>query len=272
VGERNNSLARVQPVFNALLDLSIDGEAWLDELWDLAVLTRPASALPRPAALGRLVGSETPLDPAARIGTVYERTVAPPAAFLRWLLDNPQRMRVRDQTTFGAKSVAAQQWRGKLFSGNAELAGAAQAEGVKQLSARLAQRGRSKWWAFEGFTRVDCCLVAADCVLFIEGTPADLFTPSTLWFEQRRRLWRNVEAARELAGTRGFAVILAVENEADGTSALADAAASRSDSYPHLDPAQQHELDRHLLGFVTWAELVTRFSLAPDCLSPAAVS
>ena len=193
---------------------------------------------------------------------MYERTVAPPTAFLQWLLENPQRMQVNDRTTFGAKSKAAQKWRAKLFSGDAASVGQAQAEGRRQLSKRLGARGRSKWWAFEGFTHVDCCLITDACVVFVEGKRTEGVSPSTRWFQQRSQVWRNVEAAKEFAGAREFAMILAVEHEADGTTALADGSSSLADSYPHLEPAQRSELDRHLLGFVTWADVVRRFGLA----------
>jgi hypothetical protein len=173
-------------------------------------------------------------------------------------------MQVHDRATFGAKSKGAQQWRAKLFSGDADSVSQAQAEGLRQLSKRLGAHGRSKWWAFEGFTHVDCCLITDACVVFVEGKRTDAVAPSTRRFQLRSQLWRNVEAAQEFAGSREFAVMLAVEHEADGVSALAAGAASLAGSYPHLEPPQRSELDRHLLGFVTWADVVTRFGLALD--------
>ena len=230
----------------------------------MAAATRPGIALPRPTALGRLLPGEVPADRSARLGKVYERTVAPPAAFLQWLLENPQQMQVNDRTTFGAKSKAAQQWRAKLFSGDAASVRQAQEEGQRQLAKRLGARGRSKWWAFEGFTHVDCCLITDTCVVFVEGEPTQGTSPSTRWFQQRSQVWRNVEAAKEFAGEREFAMILAVAQEADGTTALADASSSLADSFPHLEPAQRSALDRHLLGFVTLADVVTRFGLVVE--------
>jgi len=244
-----------------LLDSSPDGGTWLGEFWDMASSTRPGMSLPRPSALGHLMPSETPADRGARTGKVYGRTVAPPAAFLQWLLEQPQRMQVHDRATFGAKSKGALQWRAKLFSDDPGSVAQAQAEGLRQLSKRLGARGRSKWWAFEGFTHVDCCLITDTCVLFVEGKNTEAVAPSTRWFPQRSQLWRNVEAAKEFAGGREFAVILAVEQEADGIAALAAGAASLAASYPHLEPGERSELDRHLLGFVTWASVVKRFGL-----------
>ena len=266
MGDHDSSLTRVQPVFDKLLDRWPDGDPWLGKLWDMAALTRPGVALSKPAGLDQLVASETPSTHEARLGKTYERTVAPPAAFLKWLLENPQKLHVRDPINFGAKSVEARKWRSKLFSGDQHLVSEAQAEGLKQLGRRLAQRGRNKWWAFEGFSRIDCCLTTGRCVLFVEGKRTESVSPSTLWFEQRSQLWRNVEAAREFAGQKEYAVILAVENETDGTTALANAASSVDGSYPHLDSGQRAELSRHLVGFVTWPEVVTTFGLPSECL------
>ena len=137
---------------------------------------------------------------------------------------------------------------------------AAQAEALNQLGKRLAQRGRNKWWAFEGFARVDCCLITDACVIVVDGKCLD-GPASTVWFPRRSRVWRLVEAARELAGARQFGVILAADDETAGTVALAAAQTSIDGSYPHLDPGQRTDLGRHLIGFVTPAELAARFGL-----------
>jgi hypothetical protein len=266
MSENNSSLTRVQPVLNPLLTTWPDGEPWVGDLWSMAALTRPGTAAPTPASVGRLLPAETPSEPAARLGKVFERTVAPPSAFLRWLLEHPTAMEVRDPVTFGAKSDIARAWRTKLFSTDVTLIREAQDEGKRQLAKRLAERGRRKWWAFEGFSHIDCCLITDRCVLFIEGKRTDRVAPSTLWFKQRSQLWRNVEAAEQFAAGKDFAVILAVEREADGDAALTAADASLAPSFPHLPAERQRELSRHLIGFVTWLEIVTRFGLPPECL------
>lgn len=251
----------VRPAVDALLERWPRGGHWLGELWEIAVRRRPDVALPKPGVLGKLLPAETPRDPTSRVGTVYDRPLAPPAAFLQWLIEHPASVSVGDPTTFGAKSDEARVWRSKLFSGDMELVSVAQAEGLNQLGKRLAQRGRNKWWAFEGFARVDCCLITDACVLVVDGKCLD-GSPSTVWFPRRHRVWRHVEAAKELAGDRQYAVILAVEDEAAGAAALAAAQTSLDDSLPHLGRAQRADLSRHLLGFVTGPDVVTL--LGPD--------
>ncbi len=92
MGRKNSSLTRVQPVFNALLDLDPEGKAWLDRLLQMAAATKE-TPLQRLRQAGSLVPEETRAE-AARRGVVFERIVPPPTAFLRWLLHHPQRMAV----------------------------------------------------------------------------------------------------------------------------------------------------------------------------------
>ena len=232
MGRKNSSLTRVQPVFNALLDLDPEGKAWLDRLLQMAAATKE-TPLQRLRQAGSLVPEKTPAE-ADRLGVVFERIVPPLTAFLRWLLHHPQRMAVRDSGKFGAKSESTIAWRRKLFSSIPEEQAAAEEEGLRALEARGADRRRPQWWAFEGRSHIDCCLIAENLVLFVEGKRTEGVSPSTLWFSKRSQLWRNVEAARDCSKGKDFAVILAVETEGDGTAALAAAAASLSGSYPHL--------------------------------------
>lgn len=262
-----NSSTRVRLVFDELLDRRPFGDPWLEGLWEMAARTKSGIAMKRPASLGTLLIEEAPSERPARVGKVFERPVAPPATFLQWLIEHPQQMTVRDPETFGAKSDEVRTWRRKLFSNNPTDVAEAQAEGLRQLGSRLAQRGRKKWWLFEGFTRVDACFITDTSVLFVEGRHADSVSSSTLWFPQRNQLWRNVEAAKELAAGKAFGVILAVENDAGGTAALTQADASLDASYPHLGPKEKTELSRHLLGFVTWPDIVSRFDLPSSCLA-----
>ena len=255
------SSSRVQTVFNELLDRRPFGDPWLEGLWTMAASTRPAHAAKCPASLGTLIIEEAPSERSARAGKVFDRPVAPPAAFLRWLLEHPEAMHVRDRETFGAKSDDVRAWRSKLFSSNPGDVRAAKDEGLRQLGSRLAQRGRNKWWLLEGFARIDACFVTDKCVLFVDAKSANRSQPSTAWFPMRTQLWRNVEGAKEFAGSRPFGVILGVEQEAEGVTALADAVASLDGSYSHLGDEEKAELASHLLGFVTWSDIISRFEL-----------
>src|SRR5437899_9777831 len=100
MGERNSALTRVRPVFSRLLERWPTGEPWLPRMWDMARETRP-TAVPRLLDLGKLVPPDVTRVARRRVREEFERPVPPSAAFLEWLLKNPQRMRIRDPINFG---------------------------------------------------------------------------------------------------------------------------------------------------------------------------
>lgn len=247
--------SRLQTRLNALLDQHPFGNPWLASLWQQAAATRPGVALSLPTVVGDLVEKEAPTEHAARAGRMFDRPLAPAAEFLRWLLEHPAHMTVADRDTFGAKDAEVRAWRRRLFSDDATDVASATAEGVRQLSSRLAQRGRNKWWLFEGFARVDACLVTEHAVVVVERWRDDLLTSSSRWYPDRVQLWRDVEATQEFAADRAFGVILLVDDSVQGDAALAAADASMARSFPHLGVDDQQTLARHLLGYVGWRAL-----------------
>ena len=244
-----------------LLDRWPDGR-WLSDLWDLTVSTRPPAWHPK--HFGILPTAETPRDLAARRGTVFDRHVPPPAAFLRWLVKHPQRMDVADGTTFLARSDEDREWRRKLFSPDARLCTKAQREALSHLTALGAEGSRLAWWAFEGFSHIDCCVVTDRFVLCVDDRRADVTAASTPWFRSRSRLWHLVEAVQQFARGRAFGVILGVETETQGLHALDRCRANVTASYPHLAPEARAELADRLLGFVAWPTVADRFGVSPQ--------
>lgn len=153
-----------------------------------------------------------------------------------------------------------------LFGTDPDLREAAKAEALKAIEEKGGKGSARQWWAFEGFTRVDACFETRECLLLIEGKRTEAVSPSTRWFKSRNQLWRNVEVAGELADEQQFGVIVGVESEADGRKALAQAAATRDRGYPHLKLGHRGWLDRYLLGFVVWSDVVAQFDLSPSVL------
>jgi hypothetical protein len=120
--------------------------------------------------------------------------------------------------------------------------------------AELEHRGpagsRRLWWAFEGFTEVDCWLETDRLLVFVEGKRTELLSSSTDWFPQRNQLVRNLEVVGELAAGRAAGVLLVTEEPiAELTEANVSASA------PHLDQAGHDELYARYLGQTTWAAL-----------------
>ncbi len=245
----------IQTIFNDLIDRRPFGDPWMATLWQLAARTRPGTASKQPASLGSLLADEAPSEREARQGKVFDRALAPSSAFLRWLIEHPDEMTVDDRDTFGAKSDDVRAWRRRLFSDDVDEVSTAKSEGLRQLTSRLAQRGRNKWWLFEGFARVDACFVSETTVLVVERWRDSLTESSSRWYPGRVQVWRDVDALREFAAGRKFGVVLAVDDDAQGAAALEAAAASMSDSFPHLVFEEQDKLERHLLGYVTLAAL-----------------
>jgi hypothetical protein len=254
MGQYNSSLTRVQPIFKALQERDDTGASWLPQLWQLAAATRKEAAAV-PAHIGTMT-----------TGRTFERALPPSTAFLRWAVENPQRLNKLPPPNYGATGTAAIEKREQLFRDDPPARARARAEALEQIAKRGGQGSGQQWWAFEGFTHVDACFETEECLLIVEGKRTETVSPSTRWFAQRNQLWRNVEVAQELANGRAFGVILGVENEEDGTLALREAAVSRDGSYPHLPPTARQALDGHLLGFVVWRQIVSALNLPSSVL------
>jgi hypothetical protein len=266
MGIYNSSRTRVQPVLGELLAKNKQDARWAIRLWSLPGLS---SISPPPAAAGTLNPNLLSVNSVTGLPRAFEFPIQPPAAFLRWLLLHPEKMTVADAATFGTSTKSdAREMRRKLFSTDSGLRSAAQATALAELDRLGAAGSARKWWAFEGFTYVDCCLATDTLLLLVEGKRTEPVSSSTRWFGQRNQLWRNAEVASELAAGRAFGLLVAVE---DGEEEIVRAAAQTMDrSLPHLSAAACDELSRHFLGAVTWAQIVTEFDLPTRLLREAA--
>ena len=190
---------------------------------------------------------------AALVGNIrnaFEAEVPPSAAFLRWLVEHPDQL-VWPKTASGHKRVyspSTQQNRERLLSGEP----GARIRALKELEAVGALGSRRRWWAFEGFTSVDCLLETKSLVLLIEGKRTELISNSTDWFPGRNQVIRNLEVAQVLAGGRNFAVLVCAEAPAE----LPEEAWTKS--LPHLSASEIDELKRHYLGCATWPNLAAQ--------------
>lgn len=177
----------------------------------------------------------------------FERSLPPPDRFLRWLIQNPERMQVPTIKTLQNFGETTRLYRTKLF-GPAPGRAEAQSEALRLLSSCGASKSSLQWWAFEGFTEVDCCIETDSLVLLFEGKRTEQLSSATVWFPQRNQLWRNVEVAASLAGRKRFGVIMIAEIQEDALHAL-DA------SYPHLDEEERKSLRDHYLGCLLWKDV-----------------
>lgn len=79
MGRYDSSLTRVQPVLNELLIRRSIAE-WLPDLWSMAVSTRQGE--PEPLFAGEPLLNDK----------IYERAFPPSRAFLRWMVQNPEKL------------------------------------------------------------------------------------------------------------------------------------------------------------------------------------
>jgi hypothetical protein len=248
---RNSSITRVRPFFGQLLARDRTGADWLP-------------------ALLRAVGGHETLEPgviddalvACRsykdrvlkasvwLPQCFEHSLAPTGRLLEWCLRHP------DQLTWPTKggkretySDDAMKWRSALKDDAPPGVAAAQEEGLRLLNEKGVARSKKQWWAFEGFTEVDCLLRTPALTLLVEGKRTEELSEQTSWLSGRNQLARNLEAAAHADGDA--VVILATEHlvELDVEQLVADGC-------PHVtDAAERAAITACFLGQATWDQL-----------------
>ena len=230
----NSSITRVRPVFRQLVGKDPTGASWLPKILQLSkssglsgtVRSDPGTVLP---AVSEKRPYADPVQGNIELERSFEFSVAPGAAFLRWLLENPSRMiwpgseghRVRYGATTQGRREALMGLKGEPARRES------QASALRALDLNGPEKSTRQWWAFEGFTEVDCYLETDKLVLLIEGKRTESLSESTAWYTGRNQLHRNLEAARDLASGREFGVFVIGEEEIPETALAIRRPASR---------------------------------------------
>lgn len=262
-GRFNSSITRVRPVFQELLNRDRTGLRWLPALLGIATCNVDyAEKIQKNAGRIQTFCSDlrTYDDRILKFYGVnnvqlegcFERSLPPPSAFLSWLISHPEEMvwphtRGR-RRTFGQPT---QLLREQLFGEH----GGTQKDKIQRLALNeLAELGGigslRKWWAFEGFSDIDCCLETDQLVLLIEGKRTEGLGPSTDWYPKRNQLIRNLEVAESIASGREYAVMVLSEQDIGLLSEQILA-----ESLPHFGPVDRDRLMCHYLGCITWADV-----------------
>ncbi len=181
----------------------------------------------------------------------FEKSVPPPQSFLRWLISHSNEMVWADSKTRSLSREPRRQ-REQLFGKHGSIAAQqAQVQALQELDRLGSEGSRRQWWAFEGFTEVDCYLETECFLLFIEGKRTESFSPSTFWYPQRHQLVRNLEVAKEAAGEKPYGVMVIAENLVEPVS---DSTVKQS--LPHfLEASDRKDLMSHYLGCVLWEDV-----------------
>jgi hypothetical protein len=220
------------------------------------LLTDAGTLLPKLALardyLDRVLGTTVALP------HCFEHPAPPSRAFLRWLIENPDKLRwpERPRGTRVRYGRRTQEFREALVDGPDDARSRAQAEGLAALEARGPAASKRQWWAFEGHTEVDCWLETERLLLFIEGKRTDTLSSSTDWFPLREQLVRNLEVVGEQARGRWAAVLLVTEEPGPELTPAGVAA-----SAPHLDKPELGPLFDRYLGQTTWRALCERLGV-----------
>jgi hypothetical protein len=272
MGQLNSSITRVWPVFDFLLQQDATGQSWLPKLLGLCSsgpgFRDPGSLMPALAARERLlpppIATVLGSKAAARIGrirTAFEKEIPPAAPFLRWLIEHPDRLswpqNKSEPLRYGESTESK---RRSLIAGTLDT----RAEALEALAMHGAAGSRRRWWAFEGFTSVDCYLETENLLVLIEGKRTEPIASSTAWFPSRNQIIRNVEVAKALAdGRKDYAVILCAETQTPLAENL------WSESLPHLSEAERNDLRSHYRGCVLWKDIVQ--AICPTVRLPESV-
>lgn len=264
MGEANSSVTRVWPVFDTLISSDPSGEDWLGKLFGLVGRRFGSSpGLMFPAvgrfdrAIPRNLRSVLGQVRAARLGKLrpcFEADYPPSGRFLRWLIENPGQLTWPTDTVKSKGKVprafgdSTQRMRTQLLAGDH----ATRSEALDALALNGPDGSRRKWWAFEGFTSVDCVLETDRLLVFVEGKRTEAISAATDWYPKRNQIVRNVEVASCAAKESGkdFGVILCAETHVE----LPERAFK--EGLPHLSESEQQALRTHYWGCITWQQIV----------------
>jgi hypothetical protein len=201
----------------------------------------------------------------------FEYDLAPPADFLRWLINNPERLTWPNngRSKFGTSTQRVREELLGMRGSDASLE--AQRKALDKLNLVGPKASRRRWWAFEGFTSVDCYLETDKLVLVIEGKRLENVSLKVQWYPIRNQLVRNLEATSQVAAGKNFAILVVGEQANDDVDPRELAA-----SLPHLMPNQRDELWSHYLGHTTWKAVCQTtgldHALLPDTVDEAIIS
>lgn len=245
-GQYNSSITRVRPVFRQLIHR--DTTEWLNVFLGLfsgpqAEQLKGETGKILPTCIQSRRFHDKALKKTYDLENSFEARIAPTQSFLRWLIENPDQMvwsniKTSQQTTDARKA---------LFAGDRKI----QRIALDLLAAKGPEKSAHKWWAFEGFTEVDCLIETDKLLLAIEGKRTEEGPSRSIsWYPQRNQVVRNLEVVQAKAAGKPFGVIL-VDEKGDFRLSEQDV----NNSLPHLSPVQRQALTHHFLGTTTWQKI-----------------
>lgn len=280
LASRNSSITRVRPILREMLKSRPGGAARLRSLLNAApgIANLPGEIREHPGTIitdcrrPKIVTDEKVLS--MEVPGAFEWEVPPPGDFLRWLIEHPDALTKPE----GAPVSDTDTLRAALLDRESEKHASVRNRALVNLNYFGAQGSRRQWWAFEGFTYVDCLIETESLVLFIEGKRTEESSPRVSWFSERNQIARNLECARQYAlsgkKSKAFAVLMIIE---EGVNEDYHRQSVEADtllrSWPHYQETTEihEELLQGFLGILTWDRVIDLWELDRDEYKPETV-
>ncbi len=262
IGTYNSSITRVQPFFRMLFMQDSSGQKWIPEL--LAECPINKSYAEVLSHFGRDILSESLIKrkysdkvlkhhgiPAIILEKCFEYRLPPPREFLRWMINNFEQIGWPDHgcTNYSQKTLDyIYRLRGDMGPYTMEKT---KAETISKLDEWGIESKKLKWWAFEGFTYIDCYIESSHFILAIEGKRTERVIKRSTWYDRRNQIIRNLETTQQDARRKKkeFALILITETPNDPVTLKII-----EESLPHFTSEERSELLKHYLGSITWKQ------------------
>jgi hypothetical protein len=271
VGRYNSSITRVRPFFQYLINEDITGQSWLSAL--LSLFPNIKIVFPDHQNIGALLHELTTKAEFSdkilkrhginniQLEHCFEYSLPPTKRFLSWLIQHPNSLHPPAHLS---NDKEKRKYRENLLGRNGlELQQVACQTALHELDKNGPLGSGKQWWAFEGFTEVDCYLEIPEFILLIEGKRTENLSQSVSWYPHRNQLIRNLEAAQALADEKGkhYAVgVMSEKSESFPTDQEVD------ESLPHFAKEERKELLRHYIGNVLWKDACKGLDIPMDIL------
>lgn len=244
-GQYDSSKTRVVPFFQQLKDRTDD---WVRVLLEASRFGHPSCSIPTGADLTFENGEWGDA----------EHGYAPPKSLLRWMVSHPKRLR---QKTSNVSE------RNDLLEGNAKRL----AEAIEKIDR---WNGDRSWFVLEGTTYPDAVITTPDALVVVEGKRTESGpTTKTSWLEGRHQMWRHIEGAWQVKGTRDVFGIFIVDSPTEqlptkwqAAAAAALAVSAIESSFPHRTFEEREALARCFRGIITWRSACALLAIDCDAL------
>lgn len=260
-GMYNSSITRVRPFFRALFEIDNTGISWLPELMRAMPLNNELTE--KLSNLSNRISDECLQEREYNDEIMcFEYSIPPSRGFLEWALNNFHLLTwpEKGNKKFGTDT----QFRRECLLGlhGDDLQETIKRIGIESLTNLGVSRSSRAWWAFEGYTEMDCLIETDDYLLGIEGKRTEFVSSSTYWFKDRNQVVRNLEVLAEMAKERGkdYAFILLTENGVDPMT---------QDHFIKSMPHNREladELLGHYLGCMSWQNACEVTHVSTNCL------